>query len=47
LVTLLPTLVNFFFGAGLRGLLGIIWPAAYAFIVSSTTYYRLRGIDIR
>jgi hypothetical protein len=34
-------------GAGVYSLIGLIWPAAYAFLVVSTTYYRLSGIQIR
>lgn len=33
------------FAAG--ALLGLLWPAIYAFTVTSTVYYRLRGINIR
>ena len=39
------------FSAAGRGaptlLLGLIWPALYAFLVASTVYYRLSGIQIR
>jgi hypothetical protein len=31
---------------GMYGLLGLIWPVLYAFLVTSTTYYRLSGIRI-
>lgn len=34
-------------GAGVYSLFGLIWPAVYAFLVVSTTYYRLSGIQIR
>jgi hypothetical protein len=34
------------FSQGGLGLLGLIWPAIYAFLVASTTYYRLSGIRI-
>jgi hypothetical protein len=33
-------------GAGLN-LLGLLWPAVYTFIMASTLYYRLSGIQIR
>ncbi len=33
-------------GGGLR-LIGLLWPAIYIFLVASTTYYRLSGIQIR
>ncbi len=33
------------FGAG--GLLQMLWPALYTFLVASTLYYRLSGIQIR
>jgi hypothetical protein len=31
---------------GIYGLIGLLWPALYAFLVTSTTYYRLSGIRI-
>jgi len=31
---------------GVYGLIGLIWPAVYTFLVASTTYYRLSGIRI-
>jgi len=34
-------------GGGRFGLIGLLWPALYAFLVTSTTYYRLSGIQIR
>jgi hypothetical protein len=34
-------------GAGVFGLLSLLWPAAYLFLVASTAYYRLSGIQIR
>jgi hypothetical protein len=37
----------FFFHNGGYGLIGLIWPAVYTFLVASTTYYRLSGIQIR
>jgi hypothetical protein len=47
----LPLLLIQLFGAlflsqGGFGLIGLIWPAIYAFLVASTTYYRLSGIRI-
>jgi len=36
-----------FAGAGGYSLFGLIWPAIYTFLVVSTTYYRLSGIQIR
>ncbi len=32
---------------GLFGLFAIIWPGIYAFLVATTAYYRLSGIQIR
>ena len=34
-------------GGNLTGLFGLIWPGLYAFLVVSTTYYRLSGIQVR
>src|SRR5690606_1113745 len=34
-------------GAGGSLLLGLLWPGIYLFLVASTTYYRLSGIQIR
>jgi len=34
-------------GAGIGGLWGLLWLAVYAFMVVSTTYYRLSGIQLR
>lgn len=34
-------------GAGVFGLLSLLWPAVYTFLVVSTSYYRLSGIQIR
>jgi hypothetical protein len=34
-------------GGGVFGLLGLVWPAFYTFLVATTTYYRLSGIQIR
>ena len=47
LITLFPLLLNFWLGMGVRSIFGIVWPAVYAFTVTSTVYYRLRGINIR
>lgn len=33
--------------AGVGGLLSLLWPGIYLFLVASTTYYRLSGIQIR
>jgi hypothetical protein len=30
-----------------QGLLGLVWMLIYAFTVTTTVYYRLRGINIR
>jgi hypothetical protein len=49
---LILTLVNLFIilmlapQAGLISLLGMIWPAVFAVVAASTTYYRLKGIRI-
>jgi hypothetical protein len=47
----LPLLLIELFGlllssSGGLGIIGLIWPAIYAFLVASTTYYRLSGIRI-
>jgi hypothetical protein len=34
-------------GAGLFRLLPLIWQALYVFLVTSTMYYRLSGIQVR
>ncbi len=44
---LIDLIALLFAGAGVYSLIGLIWPAAYAFLVVSTTYYRLSGIQIR
>jgi hypothetical protein len=44
---LLPLLLNLFFGGGLGSIWGLLWQGLYAFTVTSTVYYRLRGINIR
>lgn len=44
LIYLAGTLLGF---GGARGLLSIVWQGLYTIIATSTTYYRLRGINIR
>lgn len=44
LINLISVLLS---GSGALGLIGLIWPVVYAFLVSSTAYYRLSGIQIR
>ena len=34
-------------GGGFNGLFSLLWPAVYTFLVISTSYYRLSGIQIR
>jgi hypothetical protein len=41
------TIVGITGAGGLFGLLPLIWQAIYAFLVTSTMYYRLAGIQIR
>lgn len=41
------TLAGFSGGSGLFRLLPLIWQALYAFMVTSTMYYRLAGIHVR
>lgn len=36
-----------FGGSGGFALFGVLWPAAYVFLVASSAYYRLSGIQIR
>jgi hypothetical protein len=49
----LPTLLIALFGmllggrGGTFGLIGLLWPGIYIFLVASTAYYRLSGIQIR
>lgn len=43
---LLKVLTLLLAGSGAFGLLGLLWPAIYTFLVSSTAYYRLSGIRI-
>jgi phosphoglycerol transferase MdoB-like AlkP superfamily enzyme len=48
LINLLPILLMLFLGNfGIGLLLAAIWPAVYAFIVSTTVYYRLSGIQLK
>ena len=44
---LLYLLPNLLLGGGFGGILGLVWQGLYIFIVTSTIYYRLRGINIR
>jgi hypothetical protein len=44
---LLMGLIPLFFGSGIGSLLSLLWPGAYVFLVISTAYYRLSGIQIR
>jgi hypothetical protein len=45
---MLPAILGFFLSGFFGGsLLGLLWQALYAFTVTSTVYYRLRGINIR
>jgi hypothetical protein len=44
---ILSRLLVIFFGAGLAGLIGILWPGLYLFLASSSAYYRLSGIQIK
>jgi len=44
---LIDLIAMLYAGAGVYSLFGLIWPAVYAFLVVSTTYYRLSGIQIR
>jgi len=45
---LMPILLGILLGGGLLGnLWGLIWQVLYTFTVTSTVYYRLRGINIR
>lgn len=44
---LLIGLAGLLFGGGVSGLLRLLWPGIYVFLVASTAYYRLSGIQIR
>lgn len=44
---LIQVVAVLFSGSGVGSLIGLIWPGVYAFLVVSTTYYRLSGIQIR
>lgn len=47
LVYLIDTLAGITGGSGLFRLLPLVWQALYAFMVTSTMYYRLAGIHVR
>lgn len=47
LINLLTVIVLMGEGSGLGGLFRLLWPAIYTFLVVSTTYYRLSGIQVR
>jgi hypothetical protein len=44
---LLIGLAGLLFGGGVSGLLRLLWPGIYVFLVASTAYYRLSGIQLR
>jgi hypothetical protein len=44
---LLPLLMSLLLGGGLGSIWGLLWQGFYTFTVTSTVYYRLRGINIR
>ncbi len=44
---ILPGLLSVFFGGGLGGLIGILWPSLFVLIAASTAYTRFSGINIR
>ncbi len=46
LVTILLHTLSGFGGGGLGGLLGLVWQGAYTFLVASTVYYRLSGLQL-
>jgi len=46
-MNLITTIVFLTQGGGLTGLFGLLWPGVYAFLVVSTAYYRLSGIQVR
>lgn len=46
LVQLLPVLAAFLLG-GRGGILSLVWYGVYAFMVTSSMYYRMQGINIR
>ncbi len=47
LINLIGFIVMLSAGGGLGGLLGLVWNGLYAFLVTSTAYYRLSGIQLR
>lgn len=44
---LLPLLIGLLLGGGFGRIWGLLFQGLYTFIVTSTVYYRLRGINIR
>jgi len=46
LPVLLGILIGVSFGGGIFGLLGLVWQGLYTFTVTTTVYYRLRGINM-
>ena len=44
---LLADLLGVFFSGSPFALISLLWPAIYTFLVASTVYYRLSGIQIR
>jgi hypothetical protein len=47
LIRLMGVLFSLLEGGSMAGLFGVLWPGLYAFLVVSTVYYRLSGIQIR
>jgi hypothetical protein len=46
-LVVVPLLFMLMGGGGRFGLFSLLWPGVYLFLVASTTYYRLSGIQIR
>ena len=46
-INLIRAIINLSAGGGIGGLFGLLWLAVYAFMVVSTAYYRLSGIQLR
>ncbi len=46
-INLIGALAALSAGAGFGGLWGLLWIGVYTFLVTSTTYYRLSGIQLR
>ncbi len=46
-INLIGAIASLSRGGGLGGLFGLLWVAVYAFMVVSTAYYRLSGIQLR